>query len=171
VSTYGPPSLTRTCHGGVIFGWGGTRPRGATDDHPYPSGEGVWIGWAPCPDCGTSLEEAERIVWAWASSPEGTGVTPAVVPGWVRPNPEYVGGDGIRSYRTQPPAFPAMRVHGDLDVIGLAEIAELLDVSRQTVDQWRTRGRLPEPDGTVGGRPAWRTETITAWAAQTGRGG
>jgi predicted DNA-binding transcriptional regulator AlpA len=64
-----------------------------------------------------------------------------------------------------------VRADSPLGVLGLAEIADLLGVSRQTVDQWRTRGRLPEPDGTVGGRPAWRTETITAWAAQTGRAG
>lgn len=56
-----------------------------------------------------------------------------------------------------------------LDVLGLAEIAALLGVQRGTVDRWRVRGNLPEPDGTVGGRPAWRTATITAWAQATGR--
>lgn len=53
--------------------------------------------------------------------------------------------------------------------VGLEEIAYELGVGRPTVDQWRTRGVLPEPTWTVGGRPAWAWATIEAWARETGR--
>jgi hypothetical protein len=53
--------------------------------------------------------------------------------------------------------------------LGLAEIAKRLNRSRVTVDGWRTSKLLPEPDGEVGGRPAWWPETIDAWAKYTGR--
>ncbi len=51
--------------------------------------------------------------------------------------------------------------------VGLAEIAERLGATRIVVDQWRTRGRLPAPDWTVGGRPAWRWSTIEEWRGRT----
>jgi len=57
----------------------------------------------------------------------------------------------------------------DPEPVGLAEIAERLNVARNTVDQWRFRDLLPEPQWTVGGRPAWDWPTIAAWAKDTGR--
>lgn len=53
--------------------------------------------------------------------------------------------------------------------LGLAEIADSLGRARPTVDGWRLRRLLPEPDGQVGGRPAWWPETISEWAKATGR--
>lgn len=53
--------------------------------------------------------------------------------------------------------------------IGVQEIAAMLGVERATVDQWRTRKTLIEPDWTVGGRPAWATSTIAEWAVATNR--
>lgn len=53
--------------------------------------------------------------------------------------------------------------------VGLVEIAERLGVARVTVDMWRSRGVLPEPTWTVGGRPAWPWAVIAAWARATGR--
>lgn len=53
--------------------------------------------------------------------------------------------------------------------VGIPEIAERLGVKRPTVDQWRWRGLLPEPDYTIGGRPAWEWDTIRAWAETTNR--
>src|SRR4051812_41769137 len=53
--------------------------------------------------------------------------------------------------------------------VGAVEIAALLDVRRATVDQWRQRNLLPQPEWVVGGRPAWRESTILEWAQRTGR--
>jgi len=55
--------------------------------------------------------------------------------------------------------------------VGIREIASALGVERNTVDQWRTgrRGGMPDPDWTVGGRPAWHWATIRTWAIRTGR--
>lgn len=51
------------------------------------------------------------------------------------------------------------------DPIGLAEMIELAGVKRGTVDSWRTRGVLPKPRWTVGGRPAWSRAEIERWLA------
>lgn len=56
-----------------------------------------------------------------------------------------------------------------IDLLGLAEIAELLGIRRASVDQLRWRGVLPEPDAMVSGRPLWHRETIERWARETGR--
>ena len=53
--------------------------------------------------------------------------------------------------------------------VGAVEIAARLGVARATVDQWQTRGILPQRDWTVGGRPAWSWLTIETWARETGR--
>jgi len=55
------------------------------------------------------------------------------------------------------------------ELVGIAEIAERLEYSRQTIDNLRTRGDLPEPEYTIGKRPAWRWSTIKRWAIKTGR--
>jgi hypothetical protein len=57
------------------------------------------------------------------------------------------------------------------DIVGIKEIAERLNVRQQTAAQWRHRGILPEPEGTVSGAPAWRWVTIERWARATGRVG
>lgn len=56
-----------------------------------------------------------------------------------------------------------------LELVGIVEIADRLKVNRGTVDLWRHRDLLPEPDYTIGGRPAWRWSTIRRWADRTGR--
>ncbi len=56
------------------------------------------------------------------------------------------------------------------DPVGAKEIATLLDVEEQTVQQWKHRKLLPAPRWPeVGGRPAWTWEQIRAWAVETGR--
>lgn len=55
------------------------------------------------------------------------------------------------------------------EAVGLEEIAQRLGVRRPTADQWRSRGVLPEPPWTVGGRPAWPWPLIEQWARDTGR--
>jgi len=53
--------------------------------------------------------------------------------------------------------------------VGIPEIAVLLGVKQATVNQWRYRQNLPEPQWTVGGGPAWDRDDILAWAHETGR--
>lgn len=53
-----------------------------------------------------------------------------------------------------------------LDIVGLAELAGLLDVDRALVRQWYHRGRLPEPDAVLAATPVWRVATIQRWRPQ-----
>lgn len=64
---------------------------------------------------------------------------------------------------------PAPDPTGPSTPVGMVEVAAKLGVRRQTVDMWHHRDLLPEPDWTVGGRPAWRWSTIETWARETGR--
>lgn len=55
-------------------------------------------------------------------------------------------------------------------VLGVLEVAELLNVERKTPHAWIRRGLFPEPDhDEINGSPAWNRETIISWAARTGR--
>jgi hypothetical protein len=55
------------------------------------------------------------------------------------------------------------------ELVGPDELAELLQVSRSTVRQWRHRGLLPAPDFTLSSMPIWTLRTVRDWAALTGR--
>lgn len=58
----------------------------------------------------------------------------------------------------------------DDEPVGIREIADRLGVNRQSADNWKTRGVLPPPRWTVGGRPAWSWQhDIEPWARATGR--
>ncbi len=56
-----------------------------------------------------------------------------------------------------------------VELVGLSEIAERLNVLRGTVDQWRHRNVLPAPDYDLQAGPIWWWSTIRRWAEQTGR--
>lgn len=56
----------------------------------------------------------------------------------------------------------------DQEFIDLHGIAELLDVSPHTPNQWRHRGVLPPPMPEVS-RPLWFKRDIMRWARSTGR--
>lgn len=58
---------------------------------------------------------------------------------------------------------------GDLDIVGIKEMAERLGVRQQTAAAWRHRNLLPPQEGTVSGAPAWSWATIERWAQETGR--
>ena len=48
-------------------------------------------------------------------------------------------------------------------LLGTAELAERLGVSRELVSQWLKRGKLPEPDERLAMGPVWRESTISRW--------
>jgi predicted site-specific integrase-resolvase len=49
------------------------------------------------------------------------------------------------------------------DLVGLTQIAERLGVPRGTVDSWRHRGKLPEPNLMIGIHPYWEWSSIKDW--------
>ena len=55
------------------------------------------------------------------------------------------------------------------DPVDIPGIASRLSVARQTVDMWRHRGILPQPDYPQLTFPVWEWPTIEAWAIETGR--
>jgi hypothetical protein len=57
-----------------------------------------------------------------------------------------------------------------LDVVGLRDIARMLDVDGRTPTMWRHRNVLPPEDGYISGSvPVWHRDKILAWAQETGR--
>ena len=67
---------------------------------------------------------------------------------------------------------------GDDQLVAMSDIARRLGVRPNTVNMWRYRSdlstnkstmRFPEPDRTVGGRPAWKWGQVVAWLRATGR--
>lgn len=57
-----------------------------------------------------------------------------------------------------------------LDVVGLRDIAKLLQVDGRTPTTWRGRGILPPEDGFISETfPIWHRSTVLKWAQKTGR--
>jgi prophage regulatory protein len=57
-----------------------------------------------------------------------------------------------------------------VDLVGLTEIARLLGISRQRVDQLlRTDEAFPEPIATLSAGRIWERADIESWARATGR--
>jgi len=58
-------------------------------------------------------------------------------------------------------------------VVGAAELAELLGISRQRLAQLRKDGPLPPPDLVLAATPLWSTATVEAflwgWRRKPGR--
>jgi prophage regulatory protein len=54
--------------------------------------------------------------------------------------------------------------------VGAAEIAQILDVSRQRVQQLADRQGFPEPVAVLSMGKVWRTKAILRWARQHARG-
>lgn len=49
--------------------------------------------------------------------------------------------------------------------LGMAEIAELCDMTVSNVKRLRAAGHFPEPDGILAMGPYWLRSTITQWKA------
>jgi predicted DNA-binding transcriptional regulator AlpA len=57
------------------------------------------------------------------------------------------------------------------DLLTIDDMARLAGVKRRSIDQYRTRGTIPEPDGYVGRTPWWSRDTAVRWIAERpGRG-
>lgn len=56
-----------------------------------------------------------------------------------------------------------------LDVVGIAEAAELLRLNPKTVRTWLIRKQMPRPDCWLACGPVWRTSTLVKWAAGPGK--
>lgn len=54
-------------------------------------------------------------------------------------------------------------------LMGPDEVADLLQVQRATLRQWRKRGELPEPYMVLSGMPIWQRGAVVAFALLTGR--
>lgn len=54
-------------------------------------------------------------------------------------------------------------------LVGVHEIAEMLGVSRQRVDELSRTAAFPTPDATLRSGRIWRREDVEAWARETGR--
>ena len=67
------------------------------------------------------------------------------------------------------PAERARPSETGLDLVGIAEISERLEVARSTVDKWRSRRILPVPDVELASGPVWRWSRVRDWAIRTGR--
>jgi len=52
-----------------------------------------------------------------------------------------------------------------LDLVGLAEVAQVLDIPRSTARVWRLRGHLPPPLTELACGPIWHRKEIEKWAA------
>jgi hypothetical protein len=55
------------------------------------------------------------------------------------------------------------------DLLGVSEVAALLQVRPNTVSVWRKRGLMPPADLRVKAGHLWLRTTIVAWATTTGR--
>ena len=51
------------------------------------------------------------------------------------------------------------------DWLTISEIAEVTGLKVDTINKYRTRATLPEPDFVIGRTPVWKRETIESWNA------
>ena len=65
--------------------------------------------------------------------------------------------------------MPSAGVRGPLDLMSTAEIARLLAVSRQRVQQLTRTVGFPPPAATLNMGSVWHTADVLAWAQRTGR--
>ncbi len=54
-------------------------------------------------------------------------------------------------------------------LVGLSEIAQMLGLTRQRVDQLVRQAGFPEPDAVLTAGRIWKREDVEAWARETGR--
>jgi len=55
---------------------------------------------------------------------------------------------------------------GRLQLMGMYEVAEFMDVAYKTVTMWKHRGKLPAPVAELRGATVWLRQDIERWAAE-----
>jgi predicted DNA-binding transcriptional regulator AlpA len=59
-------------------------------------------------------------------------------------------------------------VHAPIpSLVGLAEVAELLEVTKRTASAYTVRDDFPPPVQRLAATPVWRRDEVEAWAART----
>lgn len=56
-----------------------------------------------------------------------------------------------------------------IDLVSTGDIAKMLVLSKQRVDQLARAGKMPEPVAIVSSGRVWLRDDIEAWARETGR--
>jgi predicted DNA-binding transcriptional regulator AlpA len=52
------------------------------------------------------------------------------------------------------------------DLVGLAEVAAMLNITRTQARNWTRRPDFPEPLARLRATPVWRADDVKAWAKQ-----
>jgi predicted DNA-binding transcriptional regulator AlpA len=52
------------------------------------------------------------------------------------------------------------------DLVGVAEVAAMLNISRTQANRWTKRPDFPEPLARLRATPVWRAGDVKAWAEQ-----
>lgn len=60
-------------------------------------------------------------------------------------------------------AIDAVPDEPTLDLVDANGVAEMAGVVRNTVQQWKGRGLMPAPIGTIGQSTVWDRQTISEW--------
>jgi hypothetical protein len=53
-----------------------------------------------------------------------------------------------------------------MELLGMEDVARELGITENTAAVWRHRGKLPEADWIISGRPIWRASVIRRWRAR-----
>jgi hypothetical protein len=69
----------------------------------------------------------------------------------------------------RPEAKPGRALPASLEpMLGIDDLAALLNCSRRLVERMRSAGKVPNPDIKIGKMPRWRAETIRRWIERGG---
>ena len=64
----------------------------------------------------------------------------------------------------------SLKVHDmSEELVGVAEVADLLQVSRQRVSQLSVTAGFPKPSARLAAGPVWQRKAVEQWARDTGR--
>jgi predicted DNA-binding transcriptional regulator AlpA len=64
------------------------------------------------------------------------------------------------------PSSPALA-----PLLGIKDLAAILNCSRRVIERLRSAGKLPPPDLKIGRMPRWQPETVRRWIEQGGGAG